>query len=455
MDKRCMGCMAEYDNSLEECPFCGYGNDMEPGESIHLTPGSKINYRYIVGKALGSGGFGITYIGWDTLLEQKVAIKEYLPSEFSTRIPGNTQVSIMRGEKAEQYYSGLNKFVDEAKSLARFQDEPGIIRVTDAFKDNNTAYLVMEYLEGETLSKYLERKGTIPAVEAIQMLIPIMESLKKIHKMGMLHRDISPDNIYLLKDGTVKLIDFGASRFATTAYSRSLTVVVKAGYSPEEQYRSRGEQGAYTDVYALAATLYTMMTGIVPPDAMKRRIMLENKGKDPIVSPRKLVKGMSKSIENTLMNALNVRLEDRTKDVDSFLKELTSKGRTERVWGTVKRIESYRTSLWTRIAVLVALLALVISGVWFFSDTIRPVRTQKWTLTADEISVPQIEGLQIEEAMQKLSEEGLRALIAETIPSDYVPEGKIVLQKPVAGTLLERDGIVYLTVSGGSVCDQD
>ena len=343
-----------------------------------MEPGTILHDRYIVGKVLGYGGFGVTYIGWDGRLEQKVAIKEYLPGEFSTRMPGHSQVKVFGGEKSEQYHDGLVKFIEEARRLAKFQNEPGIVKIFDSFEENDTAYIVMEYLDGETLTSYMDREGTVSEDQAVQMLLPILESLNTVHAEGILHRDIAPDNIFLTKDGEVKLIDFGASRYATASHSRSLTVIIKPGYSPEEQYRSRGDQGPYTDVYALAATMYKMVTGQTPPDAMERRAKYENQNKDILVPPHKLKKGISAIRENAILNAMNVRIEDRTPDVDTFISELTAKTPAKRKYGKIKKIDVYAWPTWLKVllpSVLgVALLlgVLLMTGVWAVHDEGTP-----------------------------------------------------------------------------------
>ena len=151
MQTRCLGCMEQFESKYKVCPHCGYILGTQAEEAIHMEPGSLLHNRYIVGKVLGYGGFGITYIGWDGTLEQKVAIKEYLPGEFSTRMPGQTQVTVFNGEKSEQFRDGLKKFIEEAKRLAKFQNEPGFVKIFDSFEENETAYIIMEYLDGITL----------------------------------------------------------------------------------------------------------------------------------------------------------------------------------------------------------------------------------------------------------------------------------------------------------------
>ena len=245
-DKLCMGCMETYNDKYDVCPHCGYVDGTAPKEAYHLIPGTVIEGRYIVGKVIGNGGFGVTYIGYDPVLNQKIAIKEYLPGEFSTRAMGSPDVTVFSGEKEEQFASGIIKFVEEARRLAKFKHTPGIVDIHDSFQANHTAYIIMEYIDGETLKEKLEREGRIPVDEALNIMMPVIGALKEVHKEGILHRDISPDNIMISKTGEVKIIDFGAARFATTTHSRSLSVLVKPGYAPEEQYRSRGDQGTWT-----------------------------------------------------------------------------------------------------------------------------------------------------------------------------------------------------------------
>lgn len=451
MSRRCLGCMELFGDEFEICPHCGYVVGTHAEEAIHMEPGTILHDRYIIGKVLGFGGFGVTYIGWDGKLEQKVAIKEYLPGEFSTRMPGQSQVTIFNGEKSEQFHDGLKKFVEEAKHLAKFQNEPGIVKIFDSFEENDTAYIVMEYLDGETLTSYLKREKTIPEDQAVAMLMPVMESLQAVHAEGLLHRDIAPDNIFLTKSGEIKLIDFGASRYATTSHSRSLTVIIKPGFSPEEQYRSRGDQGPYTDVYALAATLYKMITGKTPPDAMERRAKYETQNKDILEEPHKLNKNISVNRENAILNAMNVRIEDRTPDVAAFIGELNANPPAKRRYGKIKKIDIYSWPLWIKILVPTLLVAVLTFGVLLLTGVINFSRYTKEVVIPDNIVIaPDVEGMYKDEAIASIENNDLLATIGGSIQSEYIAEGKIIMQTPIGGAFLEKNGTILLTISSGN-----
>ncbi len=452
MSKLCLGCMEQFGDEYDVCPNCGYIEGTKADEATHMNPGSMLYGRYIIGKVLGFGGFGVTYIGWDTKLEQKVAIKEYLPSEFSTRMPGEATVTVFGGEKNEQFLDGLDKFVDEAKRLANFQNEAGIVKVFDSFKENNTAYIIMEYLEGETLTSYIEREGNIPEEEAIKMLTPVMVSLQTVHEKGILHRDIAPDNIFILKNGDVKLIDFGASRYATTSHSRSLTVIIKPGYSPEEQYRSRGDQGPHTDVYALAAVMYKMITGITPPDALERRALIETKHKDMLKDIHKTVKNISVNTENAILNAMNVQIEDRTPDVISFMGELNSPTPIKRRYGKIKKIDVHAWPMWLKVALPVCLVAFMAMGALLLTGLIKfPSLFSDEVVVPDGVMVvPDVEGMYKDDALKQIEDLNLIPVPEGNIESKYIEAGKIVLQTPTGGSYLSENEKVVLTVSSGS-----
>lgn len=451
MMTRCLGCMNEYDEAFGLCPYCGYEFGTPAENSLHMQPGSILFNRYIVGKVIGFGGFGVTYIAWDTTLKIRVAIKEYLPSEFATRAVGQTQVTIFSGNKTEQFHDGMLKFLDEAQRLMKFQNEQGIVHIYDSFEENNTAYIVMEYLDGETLTAYLERNGEIPVGEAIAMLTPIFTSLEHVHAVGIIHRDIAPDNIMITKDGQVKLIDFGAARYATTSHSRSLTVIIKAGYSPEEQYRSQGNQGAHTDVYALAAVLYRMVTGLTPPDAMERKAYLESRKKDSLVAPSKNCK-ISKNQENAILNAMNIRIEDRTKTAKEFLEQLNSKTPVQRVIGKVKTIDIWSWPVWVKIvvpvgsAVMIALFVLLFTGKFKFAGNL----ITDFTIGEGMSRVPSVINYSTGIAQDMLDGAKLSSIISGREISDNVPVNMVLRQSPSAGEVAEEGSTVELYVSSAA-----
>jgi len=404
--------------------------------------------RFLIGKVIGYGGFGVTYIGWDSTLQQRVAIKEYLPSEFATRAMGQTHITVFGGNKAAQFSSGMAKFIDEARRLAQFQGEEGIVRVYDSFEANNTAYIIMEYLDGETLTSFLNREGNIPVEKAIIMLTPIIHSLEIIHKAGIIHRDIAPDNIMITKDGRVKLIDFGAARYATTSHSRSLTVIIKPGYSPEEQYRSRGDQGPHTDVYSLGAVLYRMVTGETPPDALERRAFFENKKKDILTPPSKKCR-ISKNIENALLNAMNIRIEDRTSSAEAFLAQLTSEAPVQRVMGKIKAIDLMKWPLWAKITipacgvVVTALLVLLFTGKIGFENNLITTLTLGEGMTR----VPSVINYSVSDAQEKLGGQQLVPIISGREASDTIPANMVLRQSITAGKVVKKNSQIELFIS--------
>ena len=314
MQNYCMNCMKELGGS-PVCSNCGYDNG-KPGahEPYHLAPGTVLAGKYLVGNALGEGGFGITYIGMHTTLNKRVAIKEFYPSGTANRI-SLTQVQVTGG-KEEFFQKGVQRFLDEAKNVAKFSEEDGIVDIIDYFQENNTAYIVMEYLEGETLKQYVYNHGVFPIETLVSLMIPLMNSLSAVHAAGVIHRDISPDNIMYCKN-KLKLMDFGSARYFTNK-ERQMSVILKQGFAPEEQYRTNGVQGPYTDVYALCATMYACITNTVPIGSLDR---ITN---DTLKRPSELGVKIPPYMENALMHGLAVYAKDRTPDIPTLLNEITT-----------------------------------------------------------------------------------------------------------------------------------
>ncbi len=271
----------------------------------------------MVGRVLGQGGFGITYLGWDMNLDVKLAIKEFFPQGFVSRQPGADYIVSFAGTAADEYTYGIERFLEEAKTLARFEDHPNVVSVRDFFRENNTAYMIMSFVEGITLERYLEnQRGQILFDRAVEILMPVMDALREVHEVGFMHRDISPDNIVMSKKGRVVLIDFGAAREEMRGVSKSLSVILKKGYAPEEQYRSRGKQGPWTDVYAVGATLYRAITGKVPPEALDRL------DQDDLVKPSDYGIEIDPAKETALLKAVAIKAKDRYQSVEEFQKKL-------------------------------------------------------------------------------------------------------------------------------------
>ncbi len=238
----------------------------QPTHQNALATGSML-MEYRLESVLGAGGFGITYLAFDTNLEKKVAIKEYLPSSVAVR-SGTTVLPTSAGQE-QDYRWGLDRFIQESRTLARFT-HPHIVRVNRFFEANGTGYMVMDYEDGEPLKAYFER-NSFPAEGVLKALIaPLLDGLEKVHALGFLHRDIKPDNIFVRKDGGAVLIDFGSSRQAAGGSVHALTTIVTPGYAPFEQYTTSAEQGPWTDIYSLAGVLYFAVTGQSPPDAITR-----------------------------------------------------------------------------------------------------------------------------------------------------------------------------------------
>lgn len=286
-------------------------------EAHQLPAGTVLHGRFEVKRVIGEGGFGITYEGLDQVLNARVAIKEYYMTGFVNRnVAASLDVIPSVGEKAETFRKNREKFYSEAMVLAKFGEEDGIVRIQDYFQENETAYIVMEYLDGGSLKDRLNRDGTMNWEEALDLLMPGMVSLEHVHEAGIIHRDISPDNIMLTKSGKIRILDFGAARKTTDSDPKSLSVILKPGYAPEEQYRSKGVQGPWTDVYAFCATLYRCITGQVPDEAMDRLVS------DTLRPVHFLVPECPVSVSKVIGKGMAVSQKDRYQSLQELISDL-------------------------------------------------------------------------------------------------------------------------------------
>lgn len=316
--KLCFGCFNEHDG-VGPCPHCGYDLATAKHPFIALPIGTILNGRYLTGRVLGVGGFGVTYLAFDMTLEIAVAIKEFLPSGIALRDADHYTMTVSSPEEQPKFDTGASKFLEEARLLAKLRDVPNIVTVQDYFRENSTAYFVMEYIEGVDLMKYTQQRGgKLSYEEALRLILPIIDSLAHVHAHNLLHRDISPDNIVVMKNGTTRLLDFGAARLAVDT-EKSKSIILKHGFAPEEQYRKHGNQGPWSDEYALAATMYLIITGVMPPDAIERV------HEDTLASPISLGVEMPQYANDALMKAMAVSASGRFPDMASFSEALTGK----------------------------------------------------------------------------------------------------------------------------------
>lgn len=291
--KHCPGCF-ENKQGLAQCPHCGYDESL-PRSPLLLPHGTVLSDTYRIGRVLGRpGGFGVTYLAWDMHLQQRVAVKEYLPRDLVAREPATLAVTVHVPEQAANFNFGLDQFLAETRMIAKF-DHPNIVRVRNFFRAHGTAYMVMDYYEGRSLGDYLgQLEGTVNAEAAASLLLPVLDGLQFVHDRGVLHRDVKPHNIYMTGAGRMILLDFGAARQAAGERVESMSVVLSEGYAPLEQYQKNSPQGPWTDIYGVGATLYRMLKGVPPPVALDRL------GADPLEGdldlPERLAAVLRKSL---------------------------------------------------------------------------------------------------------------------------------------------------------------
>ena len=310
--KLCEYCFSEVTGNV--CSHCRYVSGNFSMDNTLLKIGAILENRYLIGGLLGKGGFGITYLAYDMKLDCKVAIKEYYPVGMVNRQVGNPMVTVMKSDAVNTFRDGARKFYDEAKLVAQFNGNPNIVNVSDFFYANNTAYFVMGYVKGQTLKSFLLENGVLSKEQSVRIIQDITNALQAAHGMKVLHRDISPDNIMLCTDGTIKLLDFGAARAVSNTMQQNMSVVLKQGFAPLEQYQRQGNQGPWTDIYSLGATIYYSMTGKVLKDPMSR---MEDDSK--FLSNEY---GIPSDIWNIIKKCLELKPEDRYHNVDALRVDL-------------------------------------------------------------------------------------------------------------------------------------
>ena len=329
----CYRCAAKVDSEI--CPKCGYNQNEYIETPGALAPDSRIGRggRYVISRILGQGGFGITYLGYDEIEEKVVAIKEYFPSGLAVRNTDRSTLLAASSNNTTALANGVAKFCEEAEFLSRYGYHKNIVKIHDFFMENETAYMIMEYIDGVSLGVLVKQGGPLGMKELLELIVPVMDALSEIHRDNVLHRDISPSNILVTTERVVKLIDFGAARAYSYEHSKSLSIILKGGYAPIEQYTRHGNQGPWTDVYALCATMYYCLTGRVPEQATDR---IEN---DYLIPPSEAGGEISRKQEEVLLHGMAFRSAERIQSVEELKKELLEASQ----WGTVPAKAEERT----------------------------------------------------------------------------------------------------------------
>ena len=305
---RCVCCMREIEDGLPVCNFCNFPQDTPPEYPDALAPGTELRNRFLLGKELGRGGFGITYIGYDKYLDCKVAVKEYYPQTLAARLPGEVKLFWRNSQLRD---AGCQNVIREAQKMHRIGILPAAVHVLDVFYENNTAYIAMDYVEGITLKKFLLNNGVLSAKKCMEMMMPILDTMIQMHEAGVIHRDLSPDNIMIQPDLKPRILDLGAAKDIQMESGNTI-LVARNGFSPMEQYQTNGDVGTWTDVYALCATIYYTLTGRVPPAAMDRNrndddLPFNSGWKIPEKLCQVLQDGMRMQVENRIPNMTELK----------------------------------------------------------------------------------------------------------------------------------------------------
>lgn len=374
----CMNCFS-VKGQYEVCPYCGYVEGTPPVQPHCLTPGTILGNHFIVGTVIGFGGFGITYKCYDTTLGIIVAAKEFYPMGLVNRSPGETKVGLLSGERREQYNVQLKRFFMEAQSVAQFGKAKDIVNIYDYFEENKTAYIIMEYIDGILLKDYLEKQGAMPAEVALGVIMPIIEGVKKIHSKGIIHRDISPDNIFITDENSIKIFDFGAAQLNSSKEGMAGEKVIKVGYSAPEQYRDKSRQGFYTDIYSVGAILYQMLTGRKPIESTERE------HRDKLKSPLELGVKVNSNVDRAVMEAMAVQPELRYQDIRQFEEALRNKRTAEYPKDKIKKRKRKRNWIIASAAALVLAVGVAIAFVKI--DTRNPIMEYKLSAAVDTLVV--------------------------------------------------------------------
>lgn len=369
--------MQEYPDGELVCPHCGC-QPVIHDNLYYLQPGTWLcQGRYLIGNAVNAGGFGIVYRAWDKTFDKLIAIKEYYPGGIAARTPGTSQVLVYSDKRIAEYEQGKERFLNEARKVAKFNTHPSIVDVYDFFEENNTAYMVMEFMDGMTYKAYIKSQGgKVKQHIAVSVALAVLDALREVHKEKIIHRDINPSNVFICKNGMVKLFDFGAARIETA----DMTTVLTPHYAPPEQYSTQGKQGPYTDIYAVGAMTYFALTGIKPEESTDRV------QEDHLVPPHEVDPEIPVELSNAVMRSMALKPELRYQNTDQFRDALMNKGNVLNVEQEMKRRRRMRIIQ----AAGVLSVAAIAGGVMFFryrnqveENSLKAADLEVW-LVADE-----------------------------------------------------------------------
>lgn len=429
-----------------------------------LKIGTILSNRYEILQVLGEGGVSIVYLAKDLQFNTKVSIKEFFPRQSAMRAEGEDKLIVYKGKATEDFSHGMHKFIEESKILAKFEHLKCIVIVKDYFYENNTAYFVMEYIEGETVKQIVNKYGAMNEQQVLVIMRPILNSLSLVHKAGLIHRDISPDNIILREDGKGILIDFGAARSASAYMDKTVTVFYKKGYSPREQYLEQTHIKPATDIYGICATMYFMLTGIRPDDSIHRAV------KDKLANVGELNKELPVNICKAIMKGMEVDPENRYPTIELFLQDINS---PKKVKITKKHIGISIVSI-----ILLLFIGIMIKGNWDSKHTdtslesrnnmtssthsalptvTRFYETPTSTATPTKVSVlykkmPNVVGMKLNNAKKKINKKITNTKIkTKYIYSSRTKKGIVIKQSVKAGKKLRNGKVVklLLTISKG------
>lgn len=337
--KICPNCFSSKGLQQNKCVICGFSNTKQR-DARALPVEKMLNKRYIIGRVLGIGGFGITYVAYDVDKKERIALKEYFPTEWAMRMAENQQIVPNSQGKSHLYEHGRDVFVNEANVLHQLQEVKTVVDVKDFFTENGTAYMAMELVEGYTLNRYIkyQNEKRLSYSEANKIIKTVAMALYEVHKKGLLHRDVGPDNIMITPQKEIRLIDFGATRLYGLNSPRSMSVLVKEGFAPIEQYSRGGRQGPWTDVYALAATYYYLVTGHKPVEAPER---ISGKETPELCT---VIPSIPQNINDAITHAMEQSWRDRPQGMKEFLTEMglisSASKLPKTVWGWEKAMQN-------------------------------------------------------------------------------------------------------------------